>query len=154
LFEELQAALELLGEAREGRACGRVLVAYVKAALVAAGYWPQLEACLRCGKAVADMPMRFSVRAGGVLCGGADGEGCHVEGGGGGATMVVPGRVVVALERLPLPTELQAKMPERAADAGALRVALEMELAQVEALADKRVRTREVVKGIFGNGER
>ena len=47
-------------------------------------------------------------------------------------------------------TLVRAKMPERAADAGALQVALEMELAQVEAVADKRVRTREVVKGILG----
>jgi DNA repair protein RecO len=147
LFDELQAALELLGAARDARSCGRVLVAYVKAALVAAGYWPQLETCLACAKPVADRPMRFDVRAGGVLCAG-NGQGCQVARGG-GVTMVVPGRVVAALERLPLPAAMREKQPERAADVGALRVALEMELAQIEAVTDKAFRTRDVVQGIF-----
>ena len=144
LFGELQAALDLL--ARDSRSCGRVLVAYVKAALIAAGYWPHLEACLTCGKPVGDRPMRFSSRAGGVLCGG-DAGGCQLEGG--GTSLVVPGRVVAALARLSSPSQLREKMPERAADAGALHVALEVELAQVEGVADKALRTRAVVKGIF-----
>src|SRR4051794_36986494 len=70
LFAELEAALGLLGEEgglcggpEKGSGCGRVLVSYLKAALVSAGYWPQLEACLSCGKGVGDMPMRFSVGA-------------------------------------------------------------------------------------------
>jgi len=158
LFGELEAALTLLGaETAEssGRetpgSIGRVLVAYVKAALMAAGYWPQLSACLKCGKHPGDAPIRFSVRAGGILCG-SNGGGCHVEQA--GMTMAVPGRVVVALYRLPLPREIQAHRPERPADAAALRMALEMLLAQVEALTDKGVRTRGLLASIFdGNVE-
>jgi DNA repair protein RecO len=151
LFDELQAAMELLGAAREARASARVLIAYVKAALIAAGYWPQLETCLACGKMVRDVPMRFGVRLGGVLCGGGgEKSGCHVDSSVGGLTMVVPGRVVVALERLLPPTQLRGKSPDRAAEPGALKMALEMLLAQVEAVADKAVRTRAVVNGIAG----
>jgi len=159
LFGELEAALALLGEemnwSNGGEAAGsigRVLVAYVKAALMAAGYWPQFGACLKCGKPPGDAPMRFSVRGGGILCG-TNGDGCHVEHA--GMTMGVPGRVVVALERLPMPREMQAHRPERPADAAALHVALQMLLAQVEAVTDKGVRTRGLLGSIFeGNAKR
>ncbi|HEY4329694.1 MAG TPA: DNA repair protein RecO [Phycisphaerae bacterium] len=158
LFGELEAALELLGDAGGNAAkgderaeMGRILVAYVKAALSSAGYWPQLDACMACGKVVGagDMQMRFSVGGGGVFCGGV--AGCYGEGG--GMTMGVPGNVVVGLSRLALPTGLKAHPPERAADVGALAVALEMLLAQVEGVSDKGVRTRGGVKEMLGNSK-
>jgi recombinational DNA repair protein (RecF pathway) len=158
LFGELEAALTLLGAETAGSpsgetpgSIGRTLVAYVKAALIAAGYWPQFGACLKCGKPPADAPMRFSVRAGGILCG-TNGGGCHMDHA--GMTMAVPGRVVVALDRLPLPGEAQAHRPDRPADEAALRLALEMLLAQVEAVTDKAVRTRGLLSSIFENAKR
>jgi DNA repair protein RecO len=158
LFGDLEAALSLLGaesavagSGESASAIGRVLVAYVKAALMAAGYWPQLGACLKCAKPPGDGSIRFSVRAGGILCG-SNGGGCHVEHA--GMTMAVPGRVVVALERLPLPREIQAHPPERPADAAALHIALQMLLAQVEAITDKGVRTRGLLGSIFENAKR
>ena len=67
LFLELQAALELLALPSQ-RARG--LVAYVKAVLVAAGFWPQFSGCLACGRAPGDAAVRFSPLAGGILCAG------------------------------------------------------------------------------------
>ena len=96
-----------------------MLVSYVKAALMSAGYWPQLEGCMACGKVVGDVGMRFSVRGGGVFCGGCHGENM-------GVTMSVPGKVVVGLSRLALPRGLKAHRPERAADVVALGVGVEM----------------------------
>jgi DNA repair protein RecO (recombination protein O) len=144
LFDELQAALELLGSrAAGGDSIGRVLVAYVKAALMAAGYWPQLGACLACGRTVGDQVLRFSARSGGIFC-----AACVA--GDAGVTLEVPGRVAVALERLPVPTALKARRPERAADEAALKVAMGMLLAQVAAVTDKGLRTEKVLMGIFG----
>ncbi len=148
LFTELDAALDLLGKTRAPN-LARVLVAYVKAALLAAGYWPQLHHCQACGKPTADAPMRFSPHAGGVVCGSGDGrgEGCH--GSAGGVTIGVPGKIVLALELLPLPTSLRATPPERPADEAALMVAMQMLLAQVETITDKALRTRPLLKSIF-----
>jgi DNA repair protein RecO (recombination protein O) len=143
LFEELEAALELLGaESGQGMGFGRILVAYVKAALVAAGYMPALAACLGCGRVVGDEVVRFSTAAGGVFCAACYGKVA-------GRLMDVTGRVVVALDRLPPPTVLRAKPPERAADEGALLTALKMLLAQVQAVTDRGVRTEKLVEGIF-----
>jgi DNA repair protein RecO len=147
LYHELAAALELLGTAQRMRA----VVAYGKAALEAAGYAPQLETCLVCGKALAaDVPMRFYPHAGGVACAArGDISACHMQGLS-GTTIAVGGRIVFALQRLPLPRALLANPPERVADAGALSMAMQMLLAQVEAITDKRVRTRYLLPGIFG----
>jgi DNA repair protein RecO (recombination protein O) len=151
LFDELEAALKLLGECGGGGGggVGRVLVAYLKAALMAAGYWPQLGKCLACGRGAGGIAgageerVRFSARAGGMFC-----AGCHVESAGGG-TMEVPARVAVALELLDAPTGLKARVPGRAAEEGALRVALGMLVAQVEEVTGRGLRTENVVAGIF-----
>jgi DNA repair protein RecO (recombination protein O) len=151
LFEELNAALELLGGSAPSQRM-RAVVAYVKAALDAAGYAPQLDKCLVCGRAVAaDVPLRFFPHAGGVACGpaAAGGQACHIAGLSGN-TIAVAGRIVIALQRLPLPGELLANPPERAADAGALSMAMQVLLSQVESITDKRVRTRYLLPGIFG----
>jgi DNA repair protein RecO len=154
LFGELEAALELLGTPPPSQRT-RAVVAYGKAALDAAGYAPRLEACLVCGKLLAaDVPMRFFPHAGGVGCGpGSTGTGCHLEGAS-GVSLAVPGRIVIALKRLPSPRELLASRPEKAADAAALAVAMQMLVAQVESITDKRVRTRYLLPGIFGVGAR
>ncbi len=137
LFMQFQAALDLLGENTQ-RARG--LLAYVKAALVAAGYWPQFGECLACGRAVeAAGTVRFYPRAGGILCGNCPRENR-------GAATVMPGRLVLALERLALPVELLANPPARPADKVALLTALEILLAQVEAITDKPLRTRYLAK--------
>jgi recombinational DNA repair protein (RecF pathway) len=122
-------------------------VAYVKAALLAAGYWPRLGECLACGRAVVDAPMRFSARAGGVLCAREQGNPCHVENS--GTTVIVPGRVLAALERLAPPAALRQRPPERAADAAALLLAMNVMLSQIEAITDKTIRTRYLLAGIF-----
>jgi DNA repair protein RecO len=142
LFDDLQAALTLL--AAPGQRA-RTAVAYAKAALVAAGYWPQWTHCLACDRPTADAPMRFSSRAGGVLCG--HGQGCHVDNA--GPTHAVPGRLAVALDRLPLPSALLAQPPERPADEGALQTAMGLLLSHVEALTDKAMRTRFLLPSIF-----
>jgi len=164
LFDELAAAIELLGQvaagATDAAASGRngagesarrarALLAYVKAALVETGYWPRMDACLVCGRAVTDTTMRFSPRAGGVICGQGQ-EGCHVDNA--GMTLTVPGRIVLALDRLPSPAQLLANPPERVADEKALATALQLLLAHVEALTDKGLRTRFLLRGMF-NGK-
>ncbi|HVT79405.1 MAG TPA: DNA repair protein RecO [Phycisphaerae bacterium] len=142
LFVELAAAFQLLASAGIGSA-GRVLVSYLKAALLAAGYWPRLDACLACERPVGDVMMRFSARAGGVFC-----ANCHIENG--GTTTSLPGKLVVALDRLEMPSGLLQRPPERGVDPGALSVALHLLLGQVEAIADKQVRTRYLLAGIVG----
>jgi len=145
LFEELEAALQLLGTRQRMRA----VAAYVKAALLEAGYAPQLDACMVCGKPLAaDVPMRFFPHAGGIACGGGA-SGCHMENGG-GTSIAVAGRIVVALQRLPSPRVLLASPPDRPADGPSLALAMGMLLAQVESITDKRVRTRYLLGGIFG----
>jgi recombinational DNA repair protein (RecF pathway) len=128
------------------------VVAYVKAALEEAGYAPQLDACMVCGKVLAaDIPMRFYPHAGGVACGvNGGGTGCHMKEASGRGVMTVPARIVMALNRLPPPKGLLAAPPERAADAASLAVAMQMQLSQVESITDKGVRTRYLLPGIFG----
>jgi recombinational DNA repair protein (RecF pathway) len=129
----------------------RAVVAYVKAALDAAGYAPQLDACMVCGKPLAaDVALRFFPHAGGVGCGpNGGGSGCHL-GGSSGASLAVPARIVIALQRLPAPSVIAANPPERPADGSALSMAMQMLLAQIESITDKRVRTRYLLPGIFG----
>jgi DNA repair protein RecO (recombination protein O) len=147
LFGELEAALDLLAAAKSDSA-GRVLLAYLKAALLAAGYWPRLDACLACGRPAGDSMLRFSSRAGGILCARGEnaGQNCHIENA--GTTVLVPGKILIALDRLALPSALKLRPPERVADAAALSLALNLLLGQVEALADKTVRTRYLLEAI------
>lgn len=140
LFAELNAALALLATPQRPRA----VVAYAKAALTAAGYQPQLEACLVCGAAPGRAPIdfRYAPVAGGLVCGNCPATGRVLE---------VDARIVIALDRLPAPRVLQANPPERAADPAALRQALELLLAHIEAITDKGVRTRAVLGEIFSS---
>ncbi len=100
--------------------------------------------------------MRFTPRAGGVLCarGGAGGEGasaktdCHVPNS--GATIVVSGRVILGLDRLASPSALLAASPDRAADESALLAAMQLLLAQIESITDKPVRTRSLLASVMG----
>jgi DNA repair protein RecO len=148
LFDELAATLSLLA----GPQRPRLAVAYVKAALREAGYEAQWETCLACGrKLVSDSPVRFSPRAGGFACA-AEGErrgACSLDNA--GVTIAAPGRVIIALSRLPAPTALAASPPDRPADAAALGLAMQLLLAQVEAVTDKPVRTRYLLKSIFSS---
>ena len=149
LFGELEAALAILSEENPDN-IGRVLVSYVKTALTSAGYWPRLEACLVCGRRAGDASMRFSARAGGVLCAADEKTGskaCSV--GDAGVTQPVSGKVLLALERLAAPTVLRANTPTRAAEAAALLAAMHVLLSQVEAVTDKAVRTRYLLPAIF-----
>ncbi|HVX83642.1 MAG TPA: DNA repair protein RecO C-terminal domain-containing protein [Phycisphaerae bacterium] len=145
LFEELEAALAMLAGVGGKGQRARTVVAYVKAALVAAGYGPQLESCLRCGKAlVSDRRVRFMAGSGGFVCGDECG-GDVVRGRG----IEVAGRIVVALARLPAPAGL-GEWGGRPADVEALGAALELLLGQVEAVTDRGVKTRYLLKSIFG----
>jgi len=140
LYDELDAALELMGRGEPQRMRG--LVAYVKTALVEAGYGPTLLACVGCGRGTRDEEVRFVPRAGGIICpqcGSAEG-------------VAVSGRIAVALERLLRPTMLVASPPTRDADPDALAKAMEVLLSQVEAVSDKRVKTRSLMGSVFGVG--
>jgi DNA repair protein RecO (recombination protein O) len=147
LFDQLEATLELLATAQRTRA----LVAYVKSAIDAAGYAPQLETCLVCGKSLdSDMPLRFHPRAGGLTCASpSGGRNCHLPGGA-ALSMAISGRIVAALRRLPTPLSLLAQAPRRPADAAALALAMEMQLLQVQSLTDKPIRTRYLLSTVFG----
>lgn len=145
LYAELEAALALLPGAQRPRAA----VAYAKAALLAAGYAPQLDNCLACARPVADTAVRFSVRAGGFLCGPGNGHGCSQEHA--GPLTTVSGRIIAALARLPLPSALLTNPPERPADTAALATALSLLLAQIESISDKPLRTRYLLKSIFAD---
>ena len=138
LYAEFSAALALLPGAQRTRA----VVAYVKAALTAAGYQPHLDACVNCGAPmVADAPLRYSPRAGGVICGKCPAQGAFVP---------TQGRIIVALERLESPTVLLAAPPERAADPVALSQALGLLLAHAEEITGKRLKTRALIESVFG----
>ncbi len=141
LYGELEATLGLLAGPQRARAT----LAYVKAALVGAGYAPQLGGCLTCGRGLSDGPVRFSARAGGFVCGT-----CVLEGG--GTVIQVAGRIVAALARLELPSVLAARPPEKAGDAAAQALAMGLLLAQVEAVTDRGVKTRYLLGSIFGQG--
>jgi DNA repair protein RecO (recombination protein O) len=141
LFPELEAGLDLLTLPAQR---ARTAVAYVKAVLLSAGYWPSFALCLACGRTLGDpdAQVRFSPLAGGILC--AD---CRLENS--GKLIPVAARIAVALDRLPLPTHLLQHPPERTADEAALSQALALLLAQVELLAGRALRTRYVVSSIF-----
>jgi recombinational DNA repair protein (RecF pathway) len=146
LFAALEAALCLLPVPAQR---ARAAVSYVKAALTAAGYWPQFGACLSCGamppRANGEGQVRFFGRAGGVTC-----AACRAE----GAGQWIPAVLAVALERLPSPIALRAAPPEKAADEAALLAAMMLLLAQVEMITDKALRTRFLLRGIFSSGAR
>jgi DNA repair protein RecO len=143
LFDELEATLHLLGTPQRPRA----IVAYAKAALTAAGYAPQFSACLTCAKPPSTAPdalLRFSPRAGGILC--LDNR-CPAE----GPTLTLPARIAIALDRLPAPTTLLASPPpDRPADPAALLTALHILLAHIESLTNKPLKTRYLLPTIFG----
>jgi DNA repair protein RecO (recombination protein O) len=133
LFLQLEATLRLLATPQQSRA----LVAYLKAALTAAGYQPHLDACVECGKRTTpDDAWRFSPRAGGIVC-----AQCPAT----GPTLPVPGRIALALDRLESPTQL-ATTTDRPADPTALRVATNLLLTHIETLLDRNLRTRYLLK--------
>ena len=128
----------------------------VKAALVEAGYWPQLQACLVCRRPVTDRSMRFSVRAGGVMCGPVQ-EGLREWGGGmlSGKRRRDDGSIGPDCAGVGSPAAadgIAGDPPERAGDAKALAMALQLLLAQVEGITDMSLRTGAAVEGIFSRG--
>ena len=144
MFAELDAALELFATGQRMRG----VVAYAKSALEEAGYGPQFEACLVCGKGVtADVPLRFNAVAGGITCGE-----CHSQ----GTSLATTGKIAIALSRLPRPTVLAGQSAEGGGGAGrpgdpvALLAALQLLLGQVEAVAGKGLKTRYLLGSIFG----
>ncbi len=157
LYDELEAALKLLG----GPQFARGLLAYTKAALVAAGYAPQLEACALCGKSLAtaapETPTLFAPSAGGVVCTACSSRVPTVASGRGGSATTtgyahkttVPARILIALARLPAPSELLLRPSDRPADPAALSTALELLLSQIEALTDKPLKTRYLLPSLF-----
>ncbi len=134
LFAQFEATLGLLGSAQRPRA----LVAYLKAALSAAGYLPHLDACIVCGRRTAEQAVRYTTRGGGIVC-----QTCPAT----GPTYAIPGRIALALDRLPSPVALAAAPPDRPADPAALELALNILLAQIEALLDRKLRTRGLPQG-------
>jgi DNA repair protein RecO (recombination protein O) len=141
LFDQFNAALALAATDQRPRA----VVAYAKVALEEAGYAPHLDACVSCGTpVVSDAALRYSPRAGGVICGKCPGQGMSVQ---------TTGRIAVALDRLEPPTEFAATPPGRAADAGALLSAFRLLVAHAEAVADKGLRTRVLLGSVFTGGE-
>lgn len=150
LFDQLEAALRLLSGHGAGQRA-RALVAYVKAALVAAGYGPQLDRCLRCAKPLlSDRRVRFLPTAGGIVCD----DNCSPAAQGvsprpAGPTIAAAGRIVIALSRLPTPTDLPP-VTERPADVEALWSAIHLLLAQIESITDRPIRTRHLLPTIFG----
>jgi DNA repair protein RecO (recombination protein O) len=142
LMAELEATLELLATSERPR----VLVAYAKAALTAAGYGPQLAGCCVCGEVVEmEGKYRYSPAAGGVVC-----MKCARGAVPAGRMMGVSGRIAVALERLAGPAALRQRKPERGADAGALRTALLLLLFHLETVTERGMRTRALLEGVFG----
>ncbi len=156
LFLELQAALDLLAMPRQR---ARAMTAYVKAALVAAGFWPQFTGCLACGRPPGDGSVRFSPLAGGILCGASSladpavrssasaTTPCRVENS--GTTSIISGRIAIALDRLALPAVLLASPPERPADETALATAMQILLTHIEMITDKSLRTRYLLAALF-----
>jgi DNA repair protein RecO (recombination protein O) len=147
LFDELEATLQLLGTPQRPRA----LVAYAKAALTAAGYAPQFSTCIACGKSPPTTPdalVRYSPRAGGILC--AD-KSCPAppHSPTDGPTLTLPARIAIALDRLPAPTTLLASTPDRPADPAALLTAMNLLLAHIEFLTNKPLHTRYLLASIF-----
>jgi DNA repair protein RecO (recombination protein O) len=144
LFDELEATLQLVGTPQRPRA----LVAYAKAALTAAGYAPQFSACLACARPPATTPdalVRFSPRAGGILCTSAE-KTCPID----GPMLTIPARIAIALDRLPAPTTLLTTASDRPADPAALLTAMHTLLAHIESITNKPIRTRYLLSSIFG----
>ncbi len=141
MFAELDAGLELFPTPQRMRG----LVAYAKGALEEAGYGPQFEACLVCGKGVtADVPLKFNALAGGISC-----AGCHSE----GTTVGTTGKIAIALSRLPRATVLLGQASEianRPGDPVALLAALQLLLGQIESVTGKGLKTRYLLGSIFG----
>ena len=144
LWEQFDVTLQLL----PGPQRLRVIVAYAKSALTVAGFQPQLDACLVCGQPIVpEAEYRFIPLAGGVFC-----PDCPTPSAGGGKNnvrLVVSGKIIVALERLADPLQLRENPPERPADPAALKTALQILLAQIEATIDRPLRTRAVVDQLF-----
>lgn len=140
VFTELTATLDLLPTPQQPRA----LVAYSKAALVAAGYQPQLDTCVTCARPItADEPAAFSARAGGILC-------ANCQPNVPAKTLTpVSGRIALALDRLPAPHEILATPPENTGDPVALRQALLLLLSQIETISERPLRTRSILPLIF-----
>jgi len=134
LYEELDAALELAATPQRMRST----VSYVKTLLEESGYGPTLTTCVGCDRAIGDEAAKFVPRAGGIVCSRCVGEG-----------EVISGRIAVALERLGRPTELAVSPPAKEANADALAKAMELLLSHVEAVTDKRVKTRSLVGSVF-----
>ncbi len=139
IFAELEAALELLGK-QPGQAgagagqSGRTLAAYIKAALVGAGFWPRLCGVFMGGRCGWRKAMWFS-SCGCVFC--------HEEPrpavcrtGAIGSMIAAEGKILVALERLALPRGLLANAPERPADERSLAAALQLLFRHLECMID------------------
>lgn len=139
IYDELLAALALFTTPQRPRA----LVAYAKALLTSAGYAPQLETCIACNNPLAlDAPRaKFSPRAGSILH-----DHCPSPP---GITIHVSPKIALALARLPAPTILAANPPDRPADPTALSQALQLLLAQTEAITDRPTKTRYTLPMIF-----
>jgi DNA repair protein RecO (recombination protein O) len=134
LFVQLEATLQQLPTPQRPR----VLLAYLKAALTAAGYQPHLDACVECGKRTnPDETWRFSPRAGGIVCATCPSA---------GTTLPLPGRIAIALDRLESPTQLATATPPRQADPAALQLATNVLLTQIETLLDRKLKTRDLIK--------
>ena len=115
------------------------------AAAEEAGYGPQFEACVVCGKGVtADVPLGFNAVAGGIAC-----AGCHSQ----GVTVGTTGKIAIALSRLPRPTVLAGQSAVGAGKPGdpvALLAALQLLLGQVESVTGKGLKTRYLLGSVFG----
>jgi len=145
VFAELTATLDLLATPQQPR----VLVAYAKTALVAAGYQPQLDSCLNCARPLAaDEQAAFSPRAGGILC-----ASCRSTVATKTPLVAIPARIALALDRLPTPSEIQAAPPENPGSPAALHQALLLLLTQVETVSERPLRTRSILPIVFPPGE-
>ena len=146
LFEELEAALGLMAGVRTADARGGGVCKGGGSRRRGMGRrWRHVWFAERsCAAGGGEGMVRFSPRAGGVVC-----AECPIEAGM-GVVISVAGRMVAALGRLPGPVELAKSPPERSADAGALQAAMGILLAQVEAVTDREVRTRHLVGSVFG----
>ncbi len=133
LYDELIATLQLITQPEAPRA----LVAYLTYALNAAGYQARLDICCVCGSPVRPgAAIGFIPSHGTVAC-----ASCRVH----KQTIKVEASIVLALHRLPAPSDLQKHPPSRPADVTALLAAAKMLYAQVQALTDRRPRTADLL---------
>ena len=151
IFAELEAALDLLG--KQPQQAARTLTAYIKAALIGAGFWPRFAACAACGRSVRlDTSMWFSPSAGGVFCGEEQGSGRNCRAGTSGKIIAVEGKILIGLDRLALPSAMRAIPPERPADERSLAAALQLLFRHLESITDRGLRTENLLKAIFPAG--